>query len=922
MEDSICDIVVKSGSNCLFWQSLEQALENEPGVRVHGVKWHETTACRLRKIRPQILIISIPTVSAEDKTSQRWKLKCEDYIDSFPQLIVIGIDENSADMLVRFSNVDRSVFLRLINALTPNDDNSDRLHLVTSNNVEGIVRLSEHQEHCENNDRALPDQQGETADTLQQSPQGATEEPTQLIPPKQVPPKQVPPEQATQQQEFISNALAWVDLRLYHHLQNTACNERENPAEVPQWAMTSARACALLATDFSEQSKQDLEELEQHLEHQVFAMPELCDGNRANSPFIDICNAFGLCLTERQLLLMALAPELDGRFARIFGFLNDDLTQRHSNASLLTQIILRNRTEAWQVLQYLSDESPLGRHKLLSIDPRDPLPRSDAGIMAANDVLTFLLAKQSQFAHYASYIEIIPAARHNAHPHGASTRELRTTLQGWIDNNAVAKQKVIIQLQGDAGVKQWFLNASDEIAQTLVVLDYSSLLASISQSEQYDLSNSLYSHCITAARITRMHGAILLVENNNLQLDGNIGDSYFQHQLARELLQRNDNVVLYAPCYWPAPVSQPTLKIDREKLSIFARKLLWLDRAATLNIALSATDAQALATFNRFTELEIDATLRQFVAIVPEQMLLRRAAKKIMQYLVPKVVQLVNTGFYWDDIVLPEPILKRLQQIPSHVIHAATVMEEWGYAHRAPGGQGVAALFSGRSGTGKTMAAQIIANALEVNLYQVDLSKVVSKYIGETEKNLDQVFDAAEKSSAVLLFNEADALFGKRTEVRDSHDRHANVEVAYLLQRMEMYSGLVVLTTNLRQNMDKAFIRRLRFIIDFPDPGIAERQRIWRKVFPKQAPLEENMDFSLLARRVELSGGNIQQIAIRAAYAAAAEFGDGSGEGPGQGSGKKSATIRMRHITDATKQELEKLGIGNADKTLAGLAAA
>jgi SpoVK/Ycf46/Vps4 family AAA+-type ATPase len=260
--------------------------------------------------------------------------------------------------------------------------------------------------------------------------------------------------------------------------------------------------------------------------------------------------------------------------------------------------------------------------------------------------------------------------------------------------------------------------------------------------------------------------------------------------------------------------------------------------------------------------------------------------------------------FTWDDIVLPEPVLSQLQSISSHVRHASDVLEDWNYRSRMPYGHGVTALFSGASGTGKTMAAQILAADLNVELFQVDLAKTVSKYIGETEKNLDIVFDAAEKASAVLLFDEADALFGKRTEVRDAHDRYANVEVAYLLQRMEAYSGLAVLTTNFRQNLDTAFMRRLRFVIDFPAPNAKEREGIWERVFPPGAPLAEDVSFSFLARRLELTGGNIQQIALRAAFAAVAD----------------SKAIEMRHIVQAACEELHKLGMNNAEQSLAELA--
>ncbi len=223
------------------------------------------------------------------------------------------------------------------------------------------------------------------------------------------------------------------------------------------------------------------------------------------------------------------------------------------------------------------------------------------------------------------------------------------------------------------------------------------------------------------------------------------------------------------------------------------------------------------------------------------------------------------------------------------VRHQARVYERWGFAAKSSRGLGIAALFSGASGTGKTMAAEVLARELNLDLYRIDLSAVVSKYIGETEKNLRRIFDAAEAGGAILLFDEADALFGKRTEVKDSHDRYANIEVSYLLQRMESYRGLAILTTNMKSALDHAFLRRLRFTVDFPFPGVTERAAIWRGIFPRQTPVE-GLDFNKLAQ-LNVAGGHIRNIAMSAAFHAA-----DSGE-----------FVRMRHLLKAARAEAAKL---------------
>ncbi|MFP8963610.1 ATP-binding protein [Streptomyces nanhaiensis] len=243
----------------------------------------------------------------------------------------------------------------------------------------------------------------------------------------------------------------------------------------------------------------------------------------------------------------------------------------------------------------------------------------------------------------------------------------------------------------------------------------------------------------------------------------------------------------------------------------------------------------------------------------------------------------------WDDLVLPERQLRVLREITAHVRQRGTVHQEWGFARTLRRGLGVTALFAGGSGTGKTLAAEVMARELGLDLFVVDLSQVVSKYIGETEKNLRRVFDAAERGGALLLFDEADALFGKRSEVRDSHDRYANLEVSYLLMRMEAYRGLAILTTNMKKALDTAFMRRIRFVVDFPFPGEAERAEIWRRVLPDSAPAED-IDPELLAR-LTVAGGSIRNIALSAAFLAAEE-GD---------------ALRMRHMLAAARTEYLKL---------------
>jgi hypothetical protein len=253
------------------------------------------------------------------------------------------------------------------------------------------------------------------------------------------------------------------------------------------------------------------------------------------------------------------------------------------------------------------------------------------------------------------------------------------------------------------------------------------------------------------------------------------------------------------------------------------------------------------------------------------------------------LAQHITPAATWDDLILPDAQKQVLRDIGAHVRRRLLVYETWGFARRGNRGLGLSALFAGASGTGKTMAAEVLANELRLDLYRIDLSSVVSKYIGETEKNLRRIFDAADNGGAILLFDEADALFGKRSEVKDSHDRYANIEVSYLLQRMETYRGLAILTTNLRHALDTAFLRRVLFVVEFPFPDGTQRAAIWQRVFPDAVPTD-GVDAQRLAR-LNIAGGNIRNIALNAAFLAA----------------DLDEPVRMTHLLKAARTEYAKM---------------
>lgn len=271
---------------------------------------------------------------------------------------------------------------------------------------------------------------------------------------------------------------------------------------------------------------------------------------------------------------------------------------------------------------------------------------------------------------------------------------------------------------------------------------------------------------------------------------------------------------------------------------------------------------------------------------------LSKACYSLLSHSLDKKASLIKPKYGWNDIILPDEQKAQLKMAVNHIKYRHVVYDKWGFERKLAYGKGLSMLFSGPPGTGKTMAAQVIARELLMEIYKVDLSQIVSKYIGETEKNLREIFDEANLSNAILFFDETDALFGKRSEVKDAHDKYANIETSYLLQKMEEYDGITILATNFLNNIDEAFMRRITFVVKFPFPDQSYRELIWKNVYPIETPLAEDIDFNYIAKKIELAGGNIKNIAVASSYLAAS-----MGE-----------RVSMKHIMAAAKLELQKMG--------------
>jgi len=579
-----------------------------------------------------------------------------------------------------------------------------------------------------------------------------------------------------------------------------------------------------------------------------------------------LCTAFGLSSFERNVLLLCAGTELDTKLAATVAS-----AQKPSRGAPTFGLALAALGNAhWSAL---APSGPLRKWRLIEVGTAETLTGSPLRI--DERVLHFLAGVPHMDERLRGLVEHVPV-----------TAVLSQSLRSQADSMVRALTEhhdaspPVIQLCGEEMDSKRALAAS-ACAHLNIALYSMSAIHVPNHAAELDAFIRLWQ------REAVLGGCALLIED----LDGTPGDSAAREMAVKSLLDRIQTLVFVGTRSVGRALQRSTLVFDVRQPTKIEQKSLWLDslgnRAAKLNGKLDAIGAQFDLDANSI-QTACAVALREEAEHCELDVALWDACRAQARSKVDDLAQHIASSAAWDDIVLPQPQLRVLQEIAVHVRQRHKVYEQWGFGQKGSRGLGISALFAGPSGTGKTLAAEVLANELRLDLYRIDLSQVVSKYIGETEKNLRRVFDAAERGSGILLFDEADALFGKRSEVKDSHDRYANVEVSYLLQRMESYGGLAILTTNMQSALDQAFLRRLRFVVQFPFPDAAQRAEIWRRVFPKKTPTE-SLDYSRLSR-LQVSGGNIQTMAMNAAFLAA----------------EAQHPVRMEHLLQAARGEYAK----------------
>ncbi|TVR78085.1 MAG: ATP-binding protein [Rhodospirillales bacterium] len=618
--------------------------------------------------------------------------------------------------------------------------------------------------------------------------------------------------------------------------------------------------------------------LEAHARTQDVALPEveiaaiappappIAPSLRGEGPFAldHMVALFGLSPFERDVLLLCAGVELDARFAALCASVQGDPRRPNPTFALALAALPEAHWSA------LAPTAPLRRWRLVELAEAASLTTGPLGI--DERVLHNLTGVATTDDRLSGLVEPVAPAEMLPPSHQVLSDRLA---REWSRNDTAIRPAAVL------------CGPDSEAAATIAAAACRRLDLNLLRLAAADVPRAAGERTALARLLERelgLTGAALLLAWDEAEAERARDTAAFARDMAGVLVVVAREPVTLDPrptvtLEVPKPPSAERADIWRHVLGVRARELNGAIDLLVTRFDLDVAQVRAAAA------MIADGSSR---GDTPDERLwyaCRIQARRRLDGLAERIEAMAG----WDDLVLPEPQLAMLREVVAHVRHASTVHERWGFARKSARGLGIGALFAGASGTGKTMAAEVIAGELRLDLYRIDLSQVVSKYIGETEKNLSRIFDAADASGAILLFDEADALFGKRSEVKDSHDRYANIEVGYLLQRMEAYRGLAILTTNLKNALDPAFLRRLRFVVQFPFPDAGLRAAIWERIFPAETP-RQNLDVACLAR-LNLPGGNIRNIALNAAFLAA----------------EAGQPVGMAHLLRAARSEYAKL---------------
>ena len=580
----------------------------------------------------------------------------------------------------------------------------------------------------------------------------------------------------------------------------------------------------------------------------------------------------GLTPLDVDLLMVALAPDVDSRFEQFYGYLNDDVTRRRATIGLAMRLCgLPEAAVAGRAR--LDAAAPLCASALLSVDETDR-PFLSRTLRVPDRVVAFLLGDDRPDPMLAELVEATGDAgeRDGTEVDPAAAERFAAALSAGV-------RLVHMRQRPGSGTRELAAAAATRAGYEVLVVNAGRLAA------EQDTAAA----CRAVLREALLRGAAIVL--------GPLDAAGEQHPPVRQLRHPAVPLLCYGPGTWdPQWSDDPPMHVDTVPLMPTARARVW---RASLNGNL-APGADPLAATAHFVldpgQIQRAARAAALYALADGGPVdadhLRAGARTQNASGLQRLARRIEPAVTWTDLVLPDHVLQLLQELSARAQFRDRVLDEWRMRPGGGRGRGVAGLFAGDSGTGKTMSAEVIAGALGMDLYTVNLASVVSKYIGETEKNLERIFAEAAGTNGVLLFDEADAIFGKRSEVKDAHDRYANIESAYLLQRMETFDGIALLATNLRANLDEAFTRRLDVLVDFPLPEAPLRVRLWDRCLAPGLPRAGDIDLEFLANQFELAGGHIRSASVTAAYLAAQD----------------DRPVAMLDLVGAVAREYRKLG--------------
>jgi ATP-dependent 26S proteasome regulatory subunit len=631
----------------------------------------------------------------------------------------------------------------------------------------------------------------------------------------------------------------------------------------------------------------------QSLERGVFlALPQLA-------------HILGLSPFEVQLVIICLAPELYRKYDKLYAYLQDDITRKKPSVDLVLNLLCNTREDRWKARTLFSEHAPLFRAAILhmSDDPQSPSGSSDLARFLKLDqrIASFLLGNNSIDGRLDGIAQLYqPIKKMDRVPVDSmiKTRLLNLTKHHFSDQKDLKgnRKGLVLHFCGPYGVgkRDLALGICGQLNCPLLCLDMELLLVNKSDLE-------------TVLRLAFREGLLLQAAIYLNNVDGLLKEDdkakALQKKMAKVIAEYGWLTFLAGQRPWsPERVFEHLMfqSVEVPVPDVPLRQATWKEALENLGPGIKIRWNRQLAGQFRLTPGQIRnavgfAVNRRAMSDGQKEITLAdlyTACRNQSNQKLEELAIKIEPNYSWEDIVLPEDKIAQLKEICNQVNNRYRVFGEWGFDQKLSYGKGLSVLFSGPPGTGKTMAAEVIAHELRLDLYKIDLSGVVSKYIGETEKNLSKIFHEAETSNAILFFDEADALFGKRTAVSDAHDRYANIETSYLLQKMEEYEGMVILATNLRENMDEAFTRRIRFIVEFPFPDAASRLEIWKTHFPQEAPVSDGIYYEVLSKHFQIAGGNIKNVVLNAAFLAAEDGG----------------VIGMEQILHGAKREYEKIG--------------